>query len=166
MQIAKGKLIPGIPNAILLFVIVLIVGIVVLKYTRFGRHVYAIGGNIEAARMMGIKVVRESILVYVINGGLAALAGLVMTSRLGSGQYTAGIGWELDAIAATVIGGTLITGGKGKLSGTFFGVLILGILKQIFNLQGNLNTWWQNIVTGAILLAVVIIQSRAQAKKA
>ncbi|WP_461204704.1 ABC transporter permease [Clostridium sp. DL1XJH146] len=164
--ISKGEIIPGLPNAILIFVIVLIVGIIVLKYTKFGRHLYAVGGNEDAARMMGINVNRTTMVAYAVSGMMAAISGIVMTSRLGSGQYTAGDGWEMYAIASAVIGGTLITGGKGKLQGTLFGVLILGIIRQIFNLQGNLNTWWQNIATGAILLIVVIVQSRSQKKKA
>lgn len=163
--IAKGQVIPGLPNAILWFLILLFIGIFILKYTKLGRHIYAVGGNVEAARMMGINVNKVKWLAYIISGALAAVSGLVMTSRLGSGQYTAGDGWEMYAIAATVIGGTIITGGKGKLGGTFFGVLILGIMRQIFNLQGNLNTWWQNIATGVILLLVVILQSRAELKK-
>ncbi len=163
--IAKGEIIPMIPNALLWFLLILIIGGLLLKYTRFGRHIYAIGGNIEAARMMGINVNKVKWATYMISGLLASVSGLVMTSRLGSGQFTAGDGWEMYAIAATVIGGTLITGGRGKLSGTFFGVLILGIMRQIFNLQGNLNTWWQNIATGVILLAVVIVQSRTMIKK-
>jgi len=164
--IAKGELIPYVPNAILIFLIVFIIGAFILKYTRFGRHIYAVGGNEDAARMMGIHVNKVKTAAYMINGILAAISGLVMTSRLGSGQFSAGNGWELYAIASTVIGGTLITGGKGKLTGTLFGVLILGIIRQIFNLQGNLNTWWQNIATGIILLIVVIIQSRTQGKSA
>lgn len=163
--LAKGEIIPMMPNAILWFVLLLIIGIFVLKFTRFGRHIYAVGGNEEAARMMGIGVNRVKWMAYIISGLMAAVSGLVMTSRLGSGQFTAGNGWEMYAIASTVIGGTLITGGKGKLGGTFFGVLILGIMRQIFNLQGNLNTWWQNIATGVILLVVVIIQSRSANEK-
>lgn len=164
--LAKGEIIPGVPNAILWFLLLLAAGVFILKYTKLGRHIYAVGGNVEAARMMGISVNRVKWTAYIFSGILAAVSGLVMTSRLGSGQYTAGNGWEMYAIASTVIGGTLITGGKGKLGGTFFGVLILGIIRQIFNLQGNLNTWWQNIATGVILLVVVIIQSRAETKKA
>lgn len=170
--LSRGKfldnIIPGlgVPNAIIWFIMLLVIGIFVLKFTRLGRHIYAVGGNVEAARMMGINTNRITWVAYIISGLMAAVSGLVMTSRLGSGQWSAGNGWEMYAIASTVIGGTLITGGKGKLGGTFFGVLILGIMRQIFNLQGNLNTWWQNIATGVILLAVVIIQSRAEERKA
>ena len=171
-DLARGEILDrifpelGIQNSILWFVILLVLGIFILKYTRLGRHIYAVGGNAEAARMMGINTSLITWSAYIISGLMAAVSGLVMTSRLGSGQWSAGNGWEMYAIASTVIGGTLITGGKGKLGGTFFGVLILGIMRQIFNLQGNLNTWWQNIATGVILLAVVIIQSRAEEKKA
>lgn len=158
--ISKGKIIPNVYNMIIWFIIALIIGMIILKYTRFGRHVYATGGNLEAARMMSINVDRVQIMSFVICGITCAFAGLLLASKLRAGQYSAGQGWEMYAIAATVIGGTLLTGGKGKLIGTFFSVLILGIIAQILNLQGSLSPWWQSIITGAILLTVVIMQSR------
>ncbi len=147
------------------FLAAVIVLFVILKYTRFGRSIYAVGGNVNAAKMMGINTSKVTISVYVISGLLSALAGCVLASRLKMGQYAAGEGWEMDAIAATVLGGTLMSGGKGQIWGTFFGVLILGLIEQIFIMQGNINVWWQNIVTGAILLVVVMIQSRTDKKK-
>ncbi len=163
--IGDGEIIPGFSNIIIIFAVIFAICLYVLKFTKYGRYNYAVGGNLQAAKMMGIKTVKVRVISYAISGGLAAIASIIMTSRLGSGQYTAGDGWEMDAIAATVIGGTLLTGGTGGVKGTFFGILILGIMKQIFNLQGNLNSWWQSIATGLILLAVVIAQSRTKMKK-
>lgn len=163
--IGHGELIPYVPNTILIYLVVFAICMFVQRNTRYGRHNYAVGGNLSASKMMGINGTRIRILNYVLSGVMAAIAALIMTSRLGSGQYSAGDGWEMDAIASTVIGGTLLTGGVGDVKGTFFGVLILGIIKQIFNLQGNLNTWWQNIATGLILLAVVVAQSIAKNRK-
>ena len=163
--IGHGELIPYVPNTILIYLVVFAICMFVQRNTRYGRHNYAVGGNLPASKMMGINGTRIRILNYVLSGVMAAIAALIMTSRLGSGQYSAGDGWEMDAIASTVIGGTLLTGGVGGVKGTFFGVLILGIIKQIFNLQGNLNTWWQNIATGLILLAVVVAQSIAKNRK-
>ncbi len=150
----------------LYFFAALIIIYVILKYTKFGRSVYAVGGNPNAAKMMGINTSRVVISVYAISGLLAAIAGCILASRLKMGQYVAGEGWEMDAIAATVLGGTLMSGGKGRIWGTFFGVLILGLLEQIFIMQGNINVWWQNIATGVILLIVVMIQSKTEKKKA
>ena len=161
IQLGRGYLF-NIPIPAILFVLAIIVAIFISKVTKFGRHVYAVGGNEEASKMMGLKVDKIKIFVYAISGAMAAFAGVILTSRLGAGQPVAGEGWELTAIAATVIGGTLITGGVGKFTGTFFGVLITGIIQNIFNMQGNLNVWWQNILMGAILLGVVIVQSQTR----
>ncbi len=149
----------------LYFIVAVVLLMIVLKYTRFGRSIYAVGGNIEAAKMMGINTGRIIRYAYAISGLLSAIAGLVLCSRLRAGQHVAGEGWEMSAIAATVIGGTLLTGGKGTVGGTFFGVLIIELIKQIFIMQGNINVWWQNIATGAILLMVVMLQARTQFKK-
>ena len=114
---------------------------------------------------MGLNVNRVKIPAYTISGGLAAFAGIILTSRLGAGQPVAGQGWELDAIAATVIGGTLLTGGKGKFSGTLLGVLIIGIITNILNMDKALNTWWEHIVKGMILLVAIIIQYQTEKRK-
>lgn len=163
--IGDGSFFFGISNATIIFLVIFAICYYVLKYTKYGRYNFAVGGNLQAAKMMGIKTTQVRMTSYAISGFLAAVAALIMTSRLGSGQYSAGDGWEMDAIAATVIGGTLLSGGTGGVKGTIFGVFILGIMKQIFNLQGNLNTWWQNVATGVILLVVVIAQSRSTVKK-
>lgn len=155
----------GIPvQAIFLIAAFLIAGWV-LRYTSFGRSIYAVGGNQDAANYMGLPTVRVKFLTYVISGFCAALAGVLLSARLSSGQPYVANEWQMDAIAAVAIGGTSLAGGYGKLSGTFAGVLIIGLISNIINLQGTLSSWWQNIINGAILLGVVIIQTQAAKHK-
>jgi ribose transport system permease protein len=136
------------------------VGWLVLNHTRFGRNVFAVGDNDEAARLMGLNINRVTIAVYAISGALAGLAGVILASRLGTGQPVAGVGWELDAIAAVVIGGTLLTGGQGSVLSTLVGVLLLGVIFNLFNLEGQISPWWQLVLRGVILLFVVVVQNR------
>ena len=165
LQIAKGDVL-GIPYLGIIFILALGVAILVAKYTTFGRSIYAIGGNEEAARMMGLNVNRSKMLVYMICGGCAAAAGTLLTSKLNSGQPTEPEGWELTAIAAVVIGGTSLTGGIGKISHTLYGVLILGVIPNIINQiatiiqKATLTPLDTNVITGTLLLAVVLLQSR------
>lgn len=164
-EIARGYIL-SIPIPAIIFVVAVIVAIFTSRYFPIGRHIYAVGGNEEAAKMMGLKVDRIKITAYTISGALAGLAGVILTSRLGAGQPVAGDGWEMSAIAAVVLGGTQLTGGVGRFSGTFIGVLIIGLITNIFNMQGNMNSWWQNVIMGVLLLLVVVIQSQAaKAKK-
>jgi galactofuranose transport system permease protein len=149
-----------LPVPILILIIAYAVGWLVLNYTRFGRHVFAVGDNDEAARLMGLNIDRVTILVYTISGLLAGLAGVILASRLNTGSPVEGVGRELDAIAAVVVGGTLLTGGKGSLISTLYGVLLLGVIFNIFNLEGQISPWWQLVFRGAILLAVVVLQNR------
>lgn len=149
----------GLPLFSVLFLIAVVIGGAVLKYCRIGRWVYAIGGNEEAACMMGLKVRKVKLFAYGFCGLLAGLAGLLLASRTGLPQADACQGWEMDAIAAVVLGGTTLLGGRGKMSGTLFGALILGIVANIINLEPRLSTYLGNVVTGLILLVVVIIQS-------
>ncbi len=149
-----------LPVPVVVLVVVYFIGWMILNYTRFGRHVFSVGDNDEAARLMGLNTDRVIILVYGISGLLAGLAGVILASRLGAGQPVAGVGWELDAIAAVVVGGTLLTGGKGSVVSTFFGFLLLGVIFNIFNLECQISPWWQLVFRGAILLAVVILQNR------
>lgn len=158
-QIAKGDIL-GIPYLGILFILALGVAILVAKHTSFGRSVYAIGGNEEAAAVMGLNVNRSKMLVYMICGGCAAAAGVLLTSRLDSGQPNAAEGWEFTAIAAVVIGGTSLTGGIGKISHTLYGVLILGVIPNIIKQQGTWPYWYDNLITGILLLAVILLQSR------
>lgn len=155
-----------LPVPIVMLVLAYIVGWLVLNQTRFGRHVYALGDNEEAARLMGLNVGRVTLGVYALSGALAGLAGVILASRLGSGQPVAGQGFELDAIAAVVVGGTLLTGGQGGVGSTLVGVLLLGVLFNILNNEGDwIGSYWQGVLRGIFLLAVVIIQNRLSARK-
>ncbi|CAH0310675.1 MULTISPECIES: ABC transporter permease subunit [Peribacillus] len=145
-----------IPTPIYIMVIVYIGMFFVLKYTMFGRHVYAIGGSEEAARLTGIKVERTLMKVYSLSGLLAGLAGVVLAGRLFSGQPTAGLGYELDAIAAVILGGTSLTGGVGRIQGTIIGVLIMGVISNGLTLM-DVGYYWQLVVKGGVIIAAVLI---------
>jgi ribose/xylose/arabinose/galactoside ABC-type transport system permease subunit len=157
--LGRGHLGP-LPVPVLILCAAFAAGWLVLNHTRFGRHVYALGDNEEAARLMGLNVARVQSSVYVLSGALAGLAGVILASRLGAGQPNAALGWELDAIAAVVVGGTLLTGGQGGVTSTLVGVLLLGVIFNIFNLEGQISPWWQLVLRGVILLSVVVAQSR------
>lgn len=148
----------GIQVPILVMIAVYIVAWIGLHHLSFGRYVYAIGGNEEAARLSGIRVRRYKMLVYVISGLTAALAGLVLTSRLMSGQPNAGEGFELDAIAAVVLGGAAISGGRGAIIGTLVGAMMLGVLNNGLNLM-SVSPYIQNVVKGGIILAAIYLSS-------
>ncbi len=149
----------GIPIPIIILAVVAIGAHIMLNSTRFGRHIYAIGGNEQAARISGLNVGRIKIGVYMIAGLLAGLAGLVLSSRIGSGQPGLGVGYELDAIAAAVIGGTSLSGGIGTIWGTIVGALIIGVLNNGLDLL-NVSAYWQTIVKGSIIVIAVIIDER------
>lgn len=153
LKIGQGFVGP-VPVPILLVLLVYGLGGYVLKYMRSGRHLYAIGGNAEAARLSGINVERHRIGVYMACGALASLSGMVLMARLDSGQPTAGTGYELDAIAAVVIGGTKLSGGEGGLWGTLLGALILGVLSNGLNLL-DVSPYWQNVLKGGVILLAV-----------
>ena len=133
----------------------LAVGIALAHATEFGRTVYAIGGNEASAVLMGLPVPRTTVLVYTFSGFCSALAGVVFTFYMLSGYGLHAVGMELDAIAAVVIGGTLLSGGVGFVAGTLFGVLILGIIQTLIAFDGSLSSWWTRIVIGALLLRVL-----------
>jgi simple sugar transport system permease protein len=137
---------------------VVAVGIWMAHATPFGRTVYAVGGDEAAARLMGLPVERTVVLVYMMSGFCAALAGVVMTLYMLSGYSLHGSGLELDAIAAVVIGGTLLTGGIGYVAGTFVGVLILGVIQTLIAFDGTLSSWWTRIVAGLLLLVFCLLQ--------
>ncbi|HET7460380.1 MAG TPA: ABC transporter permease [Longimicrobium sp.] len=165
LWLGRGK-VAGVPVPVLLAALAFIVGWVVLRYTRFGRYVYAAGDHQDAARLLGLQVDRVLIATYTISGALAGLAGIVLAGRLGAGQPVAGNGWELDAIAAVVVGGTLLSGGQGGVGATVVGVLLLGIIFNLFNLEGTITPWWQGVLRGIFLLGVVVVQSRLQRRAA
>jgi ribose/xylose/arabinose/galactoside ABC-type transport system permease subunit len=162
--LGQGKLGP-LPVPVLILLVAYGVGWLVLTHTRFGRHVYALGDNEEAARLMGLNVGRVTLGVYALSGALSGLAGVILASRLGAGQPVAGAGWELDAIAAVVVGGTLLTGGQGGSGSTLVGVLLLGIIFNVFNLEGTISSWWQWVLRGVFLLAVVVMQNSLSRRK-
>ncbi len=169
INIGQGDL-AGIPVPAIILFLAFIVGAVVFYYTRFGRHVLAIGGNEEAARLMGLPVDRIKIAVYVISGALAGLAGVILASQYSAGQPTEGLGWELSAIASVVVGGTLLSGGLGSIGGTLVGVLLLGLIINILNFengrgQTSLSAYWQSVIRGSFLLIVVLIQNRLMRRR-
>jgi galactofuranose transport system permease protein len=149
----------GLGYPVWLVAVLVVAGMVVLARTRFGHAVYAVGGSEDAASLMGIAVHRTRVLVYVLSGLLAGLAGAINAAKLGSGVTVLGSGMELDAIAAVVIGGTLLTGGAGTIAGTIAGVLLLGVIQNLINQVGNLNSNWQQVISGAFLALVVVAQT-------
>lgn len=149
----------NVPFPIILMLIIFILAYIILKLTRLGRYVYATGGNINAARASGIKVDNVIISTFAISGFLSGLTGMVLASRLNSAQPTAGMGYELDAIAAVVLGGTNLFGGEGELWGTLVGAFIMGILNNGLNML-NVSSFYQQVVKGiVILIAVTVAQS-------
>ena len=149
----------GIPTQVIVFALVAAIGWVVLNRTTFGRRTYAVGGNPEAARLAGIDVKRHSMLLYVLMGLCCGIAAVLISARTNSGSSNLGIGYELDSIAAVVIGGTLLTGGRGTIVGTVIGVLIFSVLNNVFTLN-NLDTSTQQIAKGAIIVIAVLLQQR------
>ena len=155
----------GLTWPVYITVALALLGMLLLQRTGFGQNVYAIGGNEDAARLMGVPVARTKILVYTMSGLLAGLAGVLNAARLSSGVTILGVGLELDVIAAVVIGGTLLTGGVGGITGTMAGVLLMGVIQSLINQVGSLTSAVQQVVSGAFLALVVIAQrllSRAQ----
>ncbi|KKD00435.1 MULTISPECIES: ribose ABC transporter permease [Photobacterium] len=149
----------GIPVPVWLMVVVFAAAWYLLNHTRFGRYVYALGGNESATRLSGINVDRVKIGVYAICGLLAALAGIIVTSRLSSAQPTAGMGYELDAIAAVVLGGTSLMGGKGRIMGTLIGALIIGFLNNALNLL-DVSSYYQMIAKAVVILLAVLVDNK------
>lgn len=145
-----------IPTPVILMVIVYIIVVLMINKTQFGRHIYAVGGNVQAAQFSGINVSKVKFIVYTYTGIMAGLAGIVIASRLYSGQPTAGNGAEMDAIASVVIGGTSMSGGSGRIGGTLIGVLIIGVLNNGLNLLG-VDSNFQYIVKGLVILLAVYV---------
>jgi len=152
-QIAQSHL-GIIPTPVLIFLFVIIIAQFVLKKTKFGSRIYAVGGNPEASRFSGINVDKQKIMVFVINGFAAGLSGIILSSRVATATITAGEGYDLDAIASVVIGGTSVSGGEGSAVRTVLGVLLMAIIGNSFNLLG-INTMYQYIFKGLIILLAV-----------
>lgn len=152
--IGKGNLF-GIPFPVILFIVIFAIFFFVLEKTVFGRAVYATGSNWKSAKLAGINIDRTKITVYAISGCMAALSGLILLSRLSSAQPTLGESYEMDAIAATALGGTSMNGGRGHIWGTFIGVLIIAVLNNGLNILG-VSSYWQNVVKGIVILIAVL----------
>lgn len=146
----------GIPFPIIILIIVFILCWLLLKKTIWGRYMYAVGGNEQAARASGISINRIKMLVYTLSGALAALAGIVLTSRITTGQPNAGQGFELDAIAAAIIGGTSTSGGSGTMTGTLIGALLIGVISNGLDLL-NVTSYYQEVVMGVIIIGAVVL---------
>jgi len=144
---------------VLIFLLVIAAAIYLAHYTRFGRTIYAIGGNEQSAVLMGLPVGRTKILIYTMSGFFSSLAGIVMTFYMLSGYGLHAKGMEMDAIFAAVVGGTLLTGGVGYVVGTVFGTLIYGTIQSIITFQGTLSSWWTRIVIGLLIFVFILLQS-------
>lgn len=147
----------GIPMPVWISAVIVLIAVILTNKTKLGRHIYAIGGNETAAKLSGIKIKKVKIIVYSIAGALAAVGGIIVTSRLDSAQPNAGFGFELDSIAAVVIGGTSLSGGKGTILGTVQGALIIGILNNGLVLL-NVSPFWQQVIKGFVILLAVVIE--------
>lgn len=156
--LGKGQIF-GIPFQVILFILAFLCLWIILNKTSLGRKIYAVGGNEKASFISGINIDKVKIWVYVISSLMAVLSGLVLTSRLNSAQPTAGAAYEMDAIAAVVLGGTSMTGGSGSLTGTLIGILILGVLNNGLNLLG-VSSFYQQIVKGIVILIAVLIDRK------
>ena len=161
--IGQGSLGP-IPYVVIVFVIVAIIAYIILNYTKFGKHVYAIGGNVNAARTSGIKVEKNLLGIYMVSGICASIAGILITARAASGIATLGNNYELDAIAAATIGGTSHTGGIGTVPGIIAGILILGILNNGLLLLG-ISPYLQQVIKGIIIVGAVVFDMRKNARQ-
>ncbi|SHE55788.1 ABC transporter permease subunit [Clostridium fallax] len=160
MKIGNGKIGP-VPIPVLITIIIVLIAFYVLSQTRFGRYLYALGGNEDSARLSGINTDKIKTLVYVISGVAAAVGGVIITSRIGSASPNAGTGFELDAIAAVVIGGTSLAGGEGTIIGTVIGALIIGVLNNGLNLM-NVSPFYQSIVKGLVILIAVLLDKKSR----
>ncbi|WP_054939478.1 galactofuranose ABC transporter, permease protein YjfF [Paenibacillus ihuae] len=161
-SVAQTKIaLPGgsfISISAIIALIIAALAIFIAHYTRFGRNVYALGGSEQSSLLMGLPVARTKVLVYTLSGLCSALAGIVFTFYMLSGYGLHAVGFELDTIAAVVIGGTLLTGGVGYVLGTFFGVLIQGVIQTIISFEGTLSSWWTKIVIGLLLFVFILLQ--------
>jgi len=149
----------GVAVPIIFVVVAFVVGGVVLARTGYGRVIFAVGGSEESARLMGLPVDRTKVIAYAVSGALAGLSGALLAARLSAGDPNAGLAWELDAISAVVVGGTLLTGGAGSMSGSLAGVLLLSILQNLINQVGTLGSYAQQLVSGVFLIIVVVAQA-------
>ncbi|HAT4138994.1 ABC transporter permease [Clostridium perfringens] len=160
VKIGNGKL-GFMPIPVIITIIIAIIAVYALSQTRFGRYLYALGGNEDASRLSGINTDKIKTLVYVVSGFASAIAGVIITSRIGSASPNAGTGFELDAIAAVVIGGTSLAGGEGTITGTLIGALIIGVLNNGLKLM-NVSPFYQSIVKGLVILIAVLLDKKSR----
>jgi ribose/xylose/arabinose/galactoside ABC-type transport system permease subunit len=153
-----------IPVPVIIFLGMVILGVIVLRLTRYGRWIYAVGGNAEAARLSGLNTTALIVSVYVISGFCAGLAGFILASRLNSAEVVAGVGYELTVIAAVVIGGTSLFGGEGRVLGTLIGATLIGVLNNGLTLR-NVNPYWQPIIIGVIVVLSVLVDQLAKRRR-
>lgn len=154
-----GGYILGIPIPIYIFIVVILLGLFLLNFTKFGRYVMAIGGNENAAIVSGVNVSGIKLIVYSLSGFFAGVAGIVLSSRIMTGQPVLGVGYELDAIAAVVIGGTSLAGGIGSIQGTLVGILLIGVMNNGLDLM-NVTSYYQQVVKGIIILLAVLLDRK------
>ena len=160
----------GFPTPAWIALIAYVYGSILLNYTAFGRHVLAVGGNEEAARLMGLPVNRVKFLTYLQSSVFASLAGVILAAQFGAGQPAEGVGWELFSIAAVVVGGTLLTGGLGSVTTTLAGVMLLGLIFNVLNFENgmgwiSLSAYWQSVVRGVFLMIVVMAGPGARKRR-
>jgi inositol transport system permease protein len=154
----------GIPVPVVLFALIVALGLIVQRYTRFGRHIYAVGGNPEAARLNGLNVTAIITSVYAIVGVLSGLAGFLLSARLGAAEAVAGVSYELRVIASVVIGGASLAGGQGGIGGTIIGALLIGVLTNGLVIM-HVSSYWQQVVIGFIIVAAVAFDTYAKARR-
>jgi ribose transport system permease protein len=160
----------GLPIPGVVALVAAILGWLALRSTRFGRHALAIGGSEEASRLMGLNVDRTLVAVYALSGLLAGVAGAILAAQFGAGQPNEGVGWELFAISAVVLGGTLLTGGQGSIAMTMAGVALLAVVFNLLNFENglgyiSLSAYWQSVIRGVFLLLVIVLQARVLKKR-
>ena len=159
--LGRGTTLGGLPNAVLLMILLYLLAHFMMGRTRWGRYLYAVGGNAEAARLSGVPVKRIQLSAYVLSGGLAGLGGVIMASQLKSGAPTYGQMYELYVIAAVVVGGTSLSGGEGKILGTLIGAFIIAVIQNGMNLM-NIEPYTQKVILGLVILLAVLLDKLKQ----
>ena len=163
-MISQGSVVGTVPNTILYLIIAFVVAYIVLEQTLYGRRIYAVGGSEETAKLFGIETDRVKTSVYTVSGVLAAIAGIISSSRLGIGDPNAGIGYEMIAITMVVVGGVSLAGGKGSVAGVFTGVLIISVIGNLLQLN-NVSTHFQGVILGTFIIVIMLLLAREDAKE-
>lgn len=155
LDLGRGSF-AGIPVPVWIMIIGGVILALIMKFTPFGRYVYAIGGNMNAAKLVGIKVDKIKVLVYIISGALSALAGILITCRLGAAQPTVGLNWVMPSVTAAILGGTSMSGGQGNIVGTIIGAALMGVISNAIVLL-SVSPYWEKVITGCVVLIAVIL---------